>query len=53
MKVMFMSGHTQDVVFKEGVEKGTAFLQKPFTRVAPAQKSARDPGFGCQVRRQP
>ena len=33
MKVMFMSGHTQDVVLKEGVRKGTAFLQKPFTPV--------------------
>jgi two-component system CheB/CheR fusion protein len=31
LKVMFMSGHTQDVVLKEGVQKGTAFLQKPFT----------------------
>ncbi len=30
-KVMFMSGHMQDVVLKEGVEKGAAFLQKPFT----------------------
>jgi two-component system CheB/CheR fusion protein len=31
MKVMFMSGHMQDVVLREGVQKGTAFLQKPFT----------------------
>ena len=38
MKVMFMSGHTQDVVLKEGVQKGAAFLQKPFTPVGLAQK---------------
>jgi hypothetical protein len=38
MKVMFMSGHTQDVILKEGVQKGTAFLQKPFTAVEIAQK---------------
>jgi CheY-like chemotaxis protein len=38
MKVMFMSGHTQDVVLKEGVQKGTAFLQKPFTPSGLAQK---------------
>jgi hypothetical protein len=38
MKVMFMSGHTQDVVLKEGVKKGTAFLQKPFTPIGLAQK---------------
>ena len=38
LKVMFMSGHTQDVVLKEGVQKGTAFLQKPFTPAALAQK---------------
>jgi two-component system cell cycle sensor histidine kinase/response regulator CckA len=30
MKVLFMSGHTEDVILKEGIEKGTAFLQKPF-----------------------
>ena len=38
MKVMYMSGHTQDVVLKEGIEKGSAFLQKPFTPAAFAQK---------------
>jgi len=38
LKIMFMSGHTQDVVLKEGVQKGTAFLQKPFTPVGLAQK---------------
>ncbi|MGA2184651.1 MAG: chemotaxis protein CheB [Bryobacteraceae bacterium] len=38
LKVMFMSGHTQDVVLKEGIQKGTAFLQKPFTPVGLAQK---------------
>ena len=30
MKVLFMSGHTQDVVLKEGINQGTPFLQKPF-----------------------
>ncbi len=38
LKVLFMSGHTEDVILKEGIEKGTAFLQKPFTPVALAQK---------------
>ena len=38
LKVMFMSGHTQDVVLREGVQKGTAFLQKPFTPAGLAQK---------------
>jgi two-component system CheB/CheR fusion protein len=30
IKVLFMSGHTQDIVLKEGIEAGTPFLQKPF-----------------------
>src|SRR6185369_17040098 len=30
IKVLFMSGHTQDVMLKEGVEAGAPFLQKPF-----------------------
>ena len=30
IKVLFMSGHTQDVILKEGVEAGAPFLQKPF-----------------------
>ena len=30
LKVLFMSGHTQDVILKEGIKKGTPFLQKPF-----------------------
>jgi two-component system cell cycle sensor histidine kinase/response regulator CckA len=38
MKVMFMSGYTHDIILKEGVQKGTAFLQKPFTPVELAQK---------------
>jgi FixJ family two-component response regulator len=41
MKVLFMSGHTEDVVIKEGVQKGTAFLQKPFTPAGLA-KTVRD-----------
>ena len=35
---MFTSGHTEDVVFKEGVKKGAVFLQKPFTPVRLAQE---------------
>jgi CheY-like chemotaxis protein len=38
LKVMFMSGHTDDVVLKEGVQKGSSFLQKPFLPLALAQK---------------
>ncbi|WP_321475071.1 chemotaxis protein CheB [uncultured Paludibaculum sp.] len=38
LKVLFMSGHTQDTVLKEGILKGTPFLQKPFTPVMLAQK---------------
>jgi len=38
LKVMFMSGHTQDVILKEGIQKGVPFLQKPFTPAALAQK---------------
>jgi two-component system cell cycle sensor histidine kinase/response regulator CckA len=38
LKVVFMSGHTQDVVLKEGIEKGAAFLQKPFAPIALARK---------------
>ena len=37
MKVLFVSGHMQDVVLKEGVEKGAAFLQKPYTPSGLAQ----------------
>ncbi len=37
MKVIFMSGHMQDVVLREGVEKGAAFLQKPYTPSGLAQ----------------
>jgi two-component system, chemotaxis family, CheB/CheR fusion protein len=38
MKVLFMSGHTHDVLLREGIRKGTAFLQKPFTPAGLAQK---------------
>jgi len=32
MKVLYMSGYTDDVIFHRGVlEANTAFLQKPFT----------------------
>jgi signal transduction histidine kinase len=38
LKVVFVSGHTQDVVLKEGVQHGAAFLHKPFTPMQLAQK---------------
>ena len=38
MRVVLMSGHTQDVIVKEGVEQGAAFLHKPFTPMQLAQK---------------
>ena len=38
LKVLFMSGHTQDVILKEGVQQGAAFLHKPFTPMKLAQK---------------
>ena len=38
MKVLFMSGHTEDVVLREGIRKGAAFLQKPFTAPEFTQK---------------
>jgi CheY-like chemotaxis protein len=31
LKVVFVSGHTSDVVLREGVQQGAAFLHKPFT----------------------
>jgi signal transduction histidine kinase len=30
LKVLFMSGQTQDVILKEGIKKGAPFLQKPY-----------------------
>jgi two-component system cell cycle sensor histidine kinase/response regulator CckA len=30
MKVLFVSGHTEDVLAREGIAKGVAFLQKPY-----------------------
>ena len=39
MKVLYVSGYTDDAVFRNGLlEPGTAFLQKPFTRDALTQK---------------
>jgi CheY-like chemotaxis protein len=38
IKVMFLSGHAPDVILKEGVDKGTAFLRKPFAPIELAQK---------------
>jgi len=38
LKVIFMSGHTEDMVLKDGVRQGSAFLQKPFTPAGLAKK---------------
>ena len=38
LKVLFMSGHTDDVILKEGVQQGAVFLHKPFTPMQLAQK---------------
>jgi two-component system CheB/CheR fusion protein len=38
LKVLFMSGHTDDVILKEGIERGAAFLHKPFTPLQLAEK---------------
>jgi DNA-binding response OmpR family regulator len=38
IKVLFMSGHTQDVILKEGIMAGTPFLQKPFAPTGLARK---------------
>jgi CheY-like chemotaxis protein len=41
MRVLYMSGYTDDAVFNHGVlQKGTAFLQKPFTSAS----------LGCKLR---
>lgn len=38
LKVLFLSGYTEDAVAQGGLEPGTAFLQKPFTLQALSQK---------------
>jgi len=38
LKILFMSGHTQDVILKEGIQKGAAFLQKPYLPAELAHK---------------
>jgi signal transduction histidine kinase len=38
MKVLFISGHTLDVVLKEGIKTGTPFLRKPFVPAELARK---------------
>ena len=39
VRVLFMSGYTADVIARDGaLERGTAFLAKPFTRIELASK---------------
>ena len=39
MKVLYVSGHTEDAIIHHGVlEQGLAFLQKPFTQRALAER---------------
>ena len=39
IKILFLSGYTEDAIIHEGVlDPGTAFLQKPFTLQALARK---------------
>ena len=39
LKVLFMSGHTDDAVLRRGIrEEGVFFLQKPFTPDSLARK---------------
>jgi len=38
LKILFMSGHTPDVILKEGVKKGQVFMTKPFSPAELAQK---------------
>lgn len=38
LKVLFTSGHTQDVLLKEGIKNGAAFLQKPYLPAELAHK---------------
>lgn len=39
LRILYLSGYTQDVVLKEGVEhRGLHFVQKPYTGEALARK---------------
>ena len=38
LKVLFVSGHTEDTIVKGGVTQGAAFLQKPYTPADLARK---------------
>jgi two-component system cell cycle sensor histidine kinase/response regulator CckA len=38
LKILFLSGYTEDAVIQGGLESGTAFLQKPFTLQALTRK---------------
>jgi nitrogen-specific signal transduction histidine kinase/CheY-like chemotaxis protein len=53
LKVLFMSGHTQDIVLKEGVQKGIPFLQKPFTGAELARKVREALDSECRAAGQP
>lgn len=38
LKILFLSGYSEDAITEGGLEAGTAFLQKPFTLQALSQK---------------
>jgi two-component system CheB/CheR fusion protein len=38
MKVLFMSGHTNDIILEQGIAEGAPFLQKPFSKIQLTRK---------------
>lgn len=38
LRVLFVSGHTEDILLKEGIKTGLPFLQKPYTPAVLAKK---------------